>query len=127
MIYAKLPKEEMAGRDLNAGLLFSLDTWGSPKAAFGEGNRVEGLTVASQLEILGLFRGPDVRLVPQGPPLSPRLGAEREGSPLPKPRLRAPRESPSSLPTQHLPSTSPCLAARCASCGSSPWRASFIN
>lgn len=75
----------MTGRDLNAGLLSCLDTWGSPKSAFGEGNRVEGLTVASQLEVLGLFQGPDVRPVPRGPLLSPRLGAERESSPLPKP------------------------------------------
>ena len=75
----------MTGRDLNAGLLSCLDTWGSPKSAFGEGNSVEGLTVASQLEVLGLFQGPDVGLVPRGPLLSPRLGAERESSPLPKP------------------------------------------
>lgn len=125
--YSKLPKEEITGRDLNAGLLSCLDTWGSPKSAFGEGNRVEELTVASQLEFLCLFQGPDVGLVPQDPPLSPRLGAERESSPLPKPRLSAPREFPSSPPAQHLPSASPCLVARCASCGSSPWRASFIN
>lgn len=57
----------MTGRDLNAGLLSCLDTWGSPKSAFGEGNRGEGLTVASQLEFLRLFQGPDVGLVPQGP------------------------------------------------------------
>lgn len=43
-----------------------LDTWGSPKSAFGEGNRVGGLTVASQLEFLCLFQGPDAGLVPQG-------------------------------------------------------------
>ena len=83
--------------------------------------------MASQLQVLGRFQGPDVGLVPQGSLLSPRLGAGREGCLVPEPRLKAPRESPSSPPAQHLPSASPCLAARCASCGSSPQRASLFN
>lgn len=83
--------------------------------------------MASQFKVLGFFQGPDVGLVPQGPLLSPRLGAGREGSSLPERGLGAPRESSASPPAQHLPSASPCLAASCASCGSSPPRASFIN
>ncbi|EAX07296.1 hCG2038121, partial [Homo sapiens] len=70
-----------------------LDTWGAPKSAFGEGNSIKVSAGASQLEILGLFQRPDVRMVPRGSPLSPRLGAEREGTLLPNPRLGTPRES----------------------------------
>lgn len=80
-----------------------LDTWGSPTSASGKGSRGEGLTKASQLEVLGLFQRPDVKLVPLDPLLNPRLEAGREGSLLPKPRLGAPRESPSS----RLPSICP--------------------
>lgn len=102
-----------ASRDLHPGLPLPSGTWDSPMSAFGEGNRGDGLTIAPQLEVQGLFQGPDVQLVLPAPLLNRRLETGREGSPLPKPRLGTPRESPSSRLASICPPPAPAWCQMC--------------